>query len=104
MYTEQKYKCNHFKDLMSHSSYKEISNQKNVLGPNLWISHDSVGVQPLGNQAQPIRICFSPQKGFITDTAPLLDIPHLSGGWIILAKEKCSLTDVIKFVHNIFEK
>jgi hypothetical protein len=23
---------------------------------------------------------------------PLLDMPHLSGGWIILAKEKCSLT------------
>ena len=22
----------------------------------------------------------------------LLDMPHLSGGWIILAKEKCSLT------------
>jgi hypothetical protein len=26
----------------------------------------------------------------------LLDIPHLSGGWIILAKEKCSLTWILK--------
>jgi hypothetical protein len=24
----------------------------------------------------------------------LLDMPHLSGGWIVLAKEKYSLTDV----------
>ena len=24
----------------------------------------------------------------------LLDMPHLSGGWIILAKEKCSLTGI----------
>ena len=25
----------------------------------------------------------------------LFDIPHLSGGWIILAKEKCSLTGML---------
>jgi hypothetical protein len=31
----------------------------------------------------------------------LLDMPHLSGDWIILAKEKCSLTDVNTLVHNI---
>jgi hypothetical protein len=30
-----------------------------------------------------------------------LDMPPLSGGWIILAKEKCSLTDVNKFAHEI---
>jgi hypothetical protein len=24
----------------------------------------------------------------------LLDMPHLSGGWIILAKEKCSLRGI----------
>ena len=29
----------------------------------------------------------------------LLDMPHLSGGWIILAKEKCSLTGMNKCVH-----
>jgi hypothetical protein len=35
----------------------------------------------------------------------LLDMPHLSGGWIILAKEKCSFNrDVNKFVHKIGEK
>ena len=35
----------------------------------------------------------------------LLDMPHLSGGWILLAKEKCSLNrDVNKFVHRIWEK
>ena len=31
----------------------------------------------------------------------LLDMSHLSGGWIILAKEKCSPTDVNKCVQNI---
>ena len=31
----------------------------------------------------------------------LLDMPHLSGGWIILAKEKCSPNkDVNNFVHR----
>jgi hypothetical protein len=29
----------------------------------------------------------------------LLDMPHLSGGWIIVAKEKCSQTG--KLGHNI---
>ena len=32
----------------------------------------------------------------------LLDMPHLAGGWIILAKVKCSLTDVNPFLRNIF--
>jgi hypothetical protein len=31
----------------------------------------------------------------------LLHMPHLSGGWIILAKEKCSLTDVNKFAQHL---
>ncbi len=30
-----------------------------------------------------------------------LDMPHLWGGWIISAKEKCSLTDLDRFVNNI---
>jgi hypothetical protein len=35
----------------------------------------------------------------------LLDMPHLSGGLIILAKEKCSLTGIVnKFVRNVCEK
>jgi hypothetical protein len=37
----------------------------------------------------------------------LLDMPPLSGGGIILAKEKCSLSlirDVNKCMHNILEK
>ncbi len=33
-----------------------------------------------------------------------LDMPHLWGGWIISAKEKCSLTDLDRFVNNIWEK
>ena len=31
----------------------------------------------------------------------LLDMPHLSGGLFILAKVKCSLTGINKFVHTI---
>ena len=31
----------------------------------------------------------------------LLDMQHLSGGWNILENEKCSQTDVNKFVHNL---
>ena len=34
----------------------------------------------------------------------LLDMPHLSSGWIILAKEKCLLTGINTFVYNIWEK
>ena len=34
----------------------------------------------------------------------LLDMPHLSGGWIILATEKCPLMYVNKFVHKIFRE
>ncbi len=35
-----------------------------------------------------------------------LDMPHLWGGWIISTKEKCSLTltDLDRFVNNIWEK
>ena len=31
----------------------------------------------------------------------LLDMPYLSDGWIIFAKEKCSLTGMLRFVYNI---
>ncbi len=33
-----------------------------------------------------------------------LDMPNLWGGWIISAKEKCSLTDLDWLVNNIWEK
>jgi hypothetical protein len=53
--------------LLSYSSYKEISQLKNDLGPNLCISDDWAGrgaaldgsqAHPLGSQAQPNRISF----------------------------------------------
>jgi len=31
-------------------------------------------------------------------------MPHLWGGWIISSKDKCSLTDLDRFVNNIWEK
>jgi hypothetical protein len=34
----------------------------------------------------------------------LLDMPHLSGGWIILAKEKCSLTGMYTNLCTKFER
>jgi hypothetical protein len=34
----------------------------------------------------------------------LLDMPHLSGGWIILAKEKCSLTGCKKIGSKNLER
>jgi hypothetical protein len=34
----------------------------------------------------------------------LIDIPHLSGGWIILAKEKCSLTGMQRNLCTEFKR
>ncbi len=46
--------------------------------------------------------CDQPRAHLCTNQHP--DMPHLSGGWIILAKEKRSLTDLNKFVNKIWEK
>ena len=32
------------------------------------------------------------------------DMPHLSGGWIILAKDKCSLTGMLTNLFTTFER
>ena len=34
----------------------------------------------------------------------LVDMPHLAGGWIILAKEKCSLTGMYTIFCRFFEQ
>ena len=34
----------------------------------------------------------------------LLDMPHLTGGWIILAKKKCSLTGIWTHLCTTFER
>jgi hypothetical protein len=48
--------------------------------------------------------CFSVACLVASMFNPLLDMPHLSGGWIILAKEKSSLTGIKQiYAQNLRE-
>ena len=94
--------CNNFKDFNEFQDiqvYQPI--ELNELPPNLWISHDweyryaSVGRRymylTIGPASSELGRVW-PAVISLSHRARRTDMPHLSVGWIILAKENCSLT------------